>query len=282
MTSQKELKAAWVEIVMEKFKADPSLYKHLESAAFYESVAMEFGTKVKDMTVERIREAMENSDKTEDKRGLQILTKTFYDSDQKSSDIISERSRTYGNGNLPSINSVVIVPSQKPPQKRKARTPSRSRSPSGQRYRPRTFSNSSRNRSSRSVKKPLLLAGNNFGKFLNLKGLKEPMVVLNIQKASELETSFVDRGHDLNQKFGVGILSLEKSEEMDDAKNAYNFLRNRCEYVKLICERGTNFNSLEPKFFYTTSPHHDFQRMAREIFRVTENLGLMITKNPLK
>ena len=108
------------------------------------------------------------------------------------------------------------------------------------------------------------------------------MVVLNIQKASELETSFVDRGHDLNQKFGVGILSLEKSEEMDDAKNAYNFLRNRCEYVKLICERGTNFNSLEPKFFYTTSPHHDFQRMAREIFRVTENLGLMITKNPLK
>jgi hypothetical protein len=266
MTSASDLKSGWSEILLEKLQADPTAYNHLASAAFYQEVAMEFGRWVKDMTVKRLREAMEASPKPENVRGLELLPLVFGDSGQKPTSV--EKSDKI-------ISSVVVVPSKKP-QKRRYRSRSRSTS----RHRPRVFHNRSLSRSD-SARKTLLLAGNNFGKFLNLNGLKEPMVVLNISKASQLETTFVDHGHDLNDQFGAGILSLEKSADMDDALSAFKFLKNRCEYVKIICERGTDFGDLDSKYVYTTTANQDYAKMVHEIFKTTEKRGLRITKNPL-
>jgi hypothetical protein len=66
---------------------------------------------------------------------------------------------------------------------------------SGKSYQPRVFRNysMSMSRSSHSAGKTLLLAEHNFGRFFN--GLRDPIVVLNVQKASEQETTFVDQGH---------------------------------------------------------------------------------------
>lgn len=268
MTSAYDLKSGWSEILLEKLQADPSAYNHLASAAFYQEVAMEFGKWVKDMTVKRLREAMEAKPTPENSRGLELLPLVFGDSGQKPPSVGKPDEK---------MSSVEVVPSQKP-QKRRYRSRSRS---SSSRHRPRVFHNRSLSQS-KSVRKTLLLAGNNFGNFLNVNGLKEPMVVLKISKASELETVFVDNGHDLNDRFGAGILSLEKSADMDNAKSAFKFLKNRCEYVKIICERGTDFGDLDSKYVYTTTANQDYAKMVHEIFRTTENMGIRITKNPLK
>jgi hypothetical protein len=284
MTSASDLKAAWNEVLLEKLQSDPSAYKHLTSAAFYQEAAMEFGNRVKDMTVKHLRVAMESTAKPENKRGLEMLPQVFGISGQKPSSVGKPDEET----NV-KLSSVVVVPSRKPQKRRnRSRLSSRSGTHTGnnprRRYQPRVFHNRSMSapRPHHSERKTLLLAGNNFGKFFNLNGLREPMVVLEIQKASELETTFVEQGHNLNDNFGAGILTLEKPTEMDDAETAFKFLKNRCEYVKIICERGANFDGLESKYVYNTAPNQDYAKMVHEIFKTTELRGLRITKNPLK